>query len=156
MIVNGWCVITISYFLTLLLSSWIYRAITSLPIDQERDISGFVLGTIMVAIPYVIGGLFAARAKELPIVKTAFWMSIVPSIAERILIFLLGAFFVATGGDGGGDGVVTYDAVMMFVSAEAVPYFTTHYLLTFPLSVIVCVGTGKLFNGITSSLHGRL
>ncbi|MGC5327352.1 hypothetical protein [Brevibacillus sp. SYSU BS000544] len=143
---DGWFVITVSYFVVLFCSSWTYMGIIGLPIDQHRDVSGLVLGSVMVVVPYVIGGLFAARSQEYPIEKAAFWMSLVPALSEKILIFLIGAFFVATGGDGGGDGIVTWKAVMMFVSAEAVPYFTNMYLLTFPLSVLVCVGTAKLFN----------
>lgn len=150
---DGWFVITGSYFVVLLCSSWLYTGITGLPIDQHRNVSGLVLGSVMVVLPYVIGGLFAARSQEHPIEKAAFWMSLVPALSEKVLIFLIGALFVATGGDGGGDGIVTWKAVMMFVSAEAVPYFTNLYLLTFPLSVLVCIGTAKLFYRKTSGLH---
>ncbi|MGI6187041.1 MAG: hypothetical protein ACOYIL_11210, partial [Brevibacillus sp.] len=59
MIKNGWYVITGSYFVTLFLASWMYTAITKLPIDQHRDVSGLVLGSVMVVIPYIVGGLYA-------------------------------------------------------------------------------------------------
>lgn len=151
MIKAGWFVITGSYFVTLLITSMTYTAVTNLPIDHHRDISGLIIGTVMVIIPYIIGGIFAGISQKTATERAAFWMSIVPAISEKILIFLLGALFVAGGGDGGGDKIVNWDNVMLFVSAEAIPYFTNSYLLTFPLSVLISVATAKCLVAIKKS-----
>lgn len=70
----------------------------------------------------------------------------VPAISEKVLIFLIGACFVVVEGNR-----VTWENVMMFVSAEAVPYFTNVYLLTFPLSVLVSVAAAACIHVRTGS-----
>lgn len=140
----GWYIITGSYFIVLLISSWTYTVITDLPIDHHRNLSGLAIGTVMVLIPYIIGGLYARKFEGRTKGKAAFWMSLVPAVCEKLFIFLIGALFVASGGDGGGDGIVNWSNVMQFVGAEALPYFTNLYLLTIPVSVLICVVTAKL------------
>lgn len=70
----------------------------------------------------------------------------VPAISEKVLIFLIGTCFVVVEGNR-----VTWENVMMFVSAEAVPYFTNAYLLTFPLSVLVSVAAAACIHVRTGS-----
>ncbi|HZG16387.1 MAG TPA: hypothetical protein VE710_15465 [Candidatus Bathyarchaeia archaeon] len=139
--VRGWVVVTAAYFLTLLVTARSYMAITGLPIDHQRDLSGLVLGCFMVVVPYIIGGYYVGKTTKHAVKQTALWVGIVPSISEKVLIYLIAASFVATGGDGGGDGIVNYRNVMGFAEAEAIPYFTTFYLFTAPISVFVCVLT---------------
>lgn len=146
MIKNGWYVITGSYFVTLFLTSWMYTAITKLPIDRYRDISGLVIGSVMVVIPYLVGGLYAGISHKRGAARAAVWISMVPAISEKVLIFLIGACFVVVEGNR-----VTWENVMMFVSAEAVPYFTNVYLLTFPLSVLVSVAAAACIHVRTGS-----
>lgn len=74
------------------------------------------------------------------------WIGILPAIAEKVLIFLIGSCYVIMEGS-----PVTWENVMMFVSAEAVPYYTNAYLLTFPLSVLVCVATAACVHVVTRS-----
>jgi hypothetical protein len=143
---NGWYVITGSYFVTLFLASWMYTAITKLPIDQHRDVSGLVLGSVMVVIPYIVGGLYAGIAHKRGATRAAVWIGILPAIAEKVLIFLIGSCYVIMEGS-----PITWENVMMFVSAEAVPYYTNAYLLTFPLSVLVCVATAACVHVVTRS-----
>lgn len=142
----GWTLITGTYFITLLFASWAYMALTGLPIDHSRNISGLVIGTFMVVLPYLIGGYFVGKTVKQDVSKIAIWVGIVPSLSEKVLIYFIAALFVSAGGDGGGDGIVNYTNVMGFASAEAVPYFRTPYLLTFPISILVCLVTSKLIN----------
>ncbi|WP_134687045.1 hypothetical protein [Brevibacillus migulae] len=146
-IVNGWFLVTGAYFITLMIVARSYTAITGLPIDHQRDLSGLVLGCFMVVVPYIVGGYYVRKTAKHAVGQTALWVGIVPSISEKVLIYLIAAFFVASGGDGGGDGIVTYRSVMGFAEAEAVPYFTTLYLITAPLSIVVCVLTAAYSPG---------
>lgn len=141
MIKAGWWIITGSYFITLFISSWTYTAITNLPIDRNREISGLIIGAVMVIIPYIVGGLYAGISHKREAVRAVIWISIVPAILEKVLIFVIGACYVAIEGN-----IVNWENTMMFVSAEAVPYFTNFYLLTFPLSVLVSVVAAKCIN----------
>jgi hypothetical protein len=50
----GWGVVTAAYYLTLFVAAQTYIAITGIPIDHERHISGLVLGMVMLVVPYVI------------------------------------------------------------------------------------------------------
>lgn len=138
MIVAGWFVVTSSYFVTLFLASWLYTWITGWPTDVHRDVSGLVLGIMMVVVPYVIGGIYAGKTGRTRMSKAALWISLVPAVMEKALILLFGAWFVILGGR-----PVTLSNILMFVSAEALPYFTVPYLLTFPLSVLVTVVSAK-------------
>jgi|GEM_PF-2255126 len=149
--VRGWIVVTATYFLTLLVTAQSYMAITGLSIDRERDLSGLVLGCFMVVVPYLIGGYYVGKTAKDAVKQTALWVGIVPSISEKVLIYLIAASFVATGGDGGGDGIVNYSNVMGFAEAEAIPYFTTYYLFTAPLSILVCVLTAAYSPGRNES-----
>jgi hypothetical protein len=139
----GWGVVTAAYYLTLFVAARTYIAITGIPIDHERHISGFVLGTVMLIVPYVIGGLYAAR--EFPrSSRDAFWVSVVPAVGEKVCVFLIGALFVAGGGAGGGNGIVTWDSVIMFITAEALPYFTPLYMAASVISPLVCILTAQV------------
>ncbi len=142
--VPGWFVVTAVYFLTLYGAATSYTAITNIPIDHQRDQSGLVLGMFVVTVPYLVGGIYAAIADSRSI-RSAFWVSIVPAISEKILVLLIGAAFVAGGGDGGGDGIVTWESVIGFIRAEAIPYFTPFYIVAGSVfSVLVCIGSAVL------------
>ncbi len=141
---SGWVVITLSYLSTLYFVVNLYSWLSGFPLDHHRNISGWVIGSAMATLPYVIGGLFIKTSRYERAEIPAIWTSIVPAIGEKILIFLIGALFVASGGDGGGDGVVSWSSVSKFVRAEALPYYTLTYLCTVPLSVLCCVVTVRL------------
>lgn len=144
---SGWVVITLAYVSTLYFVGNLYSWLSGLPLDHQRSLSGLVIGSAMATIPYMIGGLFIKTSGKDRAEIPAIWTSVVPAIGEKILIFLIGAFFVASGGDGSGDGVVTWSSVSQFVQAEALPYYTPTYLSTIPLSVLACVATVRLAAG---------
>lgn len=140
MIIAGWCVITGAYFVTLLLSSWIYTAITGWPTDQHRDVSGLVLGIVMVVVPYLVGGIYAGiAATRQSAGKAALWASLIPSLAEKAFVLAIGSLFVALGGS-----PINWPNIFMSVRAEAIPYFTPAYLLTFPLSMLASIITATI------------
>jgi len=81
----------------------------------------------MVVIPYIVGGLYAGIAHKRGATRAAVWIGILPAIAEKVLIFLIGSCYVIMEGS-----PITWENVMMFVSAEAVPYYTVNadFILT--------------------------
>ena len=97
------------------------------PWDRDRGMSGLIVGLAVSVLPYAIAGLYARQAIRER--RFAAATAIVPVICEKLAIHAIGASFVAAGGDGGGDGVVTPHAVFAFVRAEALPYCTPGYWL---------------------------
>ncbi|MET3289918.1 UNVERIFIED_CONTAM: hypothetical protein ABID98_002488 [Brevibacillus sp. OAP136] len=150
MIVAGWCVVTSCYFVSLFLASWLYTSVTGWPTDVHRDVSGLVLGIVMVVAPYVIGGIYVRKTVRSRKSKAALWISLVPAVMEKVLVLLIGSWFVILGGS-----PVTLTNILMFVSAEAIPYFTVPYLLTFPLSVFVTLATAKAIGGGNRAVIGE-
>ena len=108
---SGWVVITLAYVSTLYFVGNLYSWLSGLPLDHQRSLSGLVIGSAMATIPYMIGGLFIKTSGKDRAEIPAIWTSVVPAIGEKILIFLIGAFFVASGGDGSGDGECFRDFV---------------------------------------------
>jgi hypothetical protein len=141
---GGWMTVTCTYFLTLYAAFALYGLVFQLPPDHRRSLSGPFIGTFMVIVPYMLAGLYVSLNSSRPL-RDAFWISLVPAISEKLGIYLIGAVFVAGGGDGGGDGIVKIRNVMMFAGAEALPYYTYTYLsLGTIVSVCACMITAKL------------
>lgn len=136
--------VTCAYFFTLIPAISLYGLVFQLPPDRHRDISGSFIGTLMAIIPYMLAGLYVSLNTIRPL-RDAFWIGLIPAIGEKLGVYLIGAVFVAGGGDGGGDGIVTIRNVMAFVNAEALPYYTYTYLwLGSIASVCACMLTAKL------------
>lgn len=132
-IISGWMVITASYFLTLYAMFTLYMIIFNEPTDYNWDLSGTLIGIPLLIIPYFIAGIYTNKAfvnKR----SGAFWVSIVPVICERLLIYLIGYILVRLGGDGSTNGVTT----MMFIRGEAAPFYTYTYIICGVISVVIC------------------
>ncbi|MED0756017.1 hypothetical protein P4S93_02525 [Aneurinibacillus thermoaerophilus] len=128
--INGWLMITLCYFTVFLMATTLYGLITGLPIDRYRIYSGTYLGILLIIVPYFLTGIYARMFFSHP-VKSAFWLSVVPVVCEKVLIYFIGAVLLAAGGDGDTSGVT----VMNFIEAEAAPYFTPVYVILGFLSI---------------------
>lgn len=129
----GWMVITFSYFLTMYVMFTMYRIIFKEPIDYNWDLSGTFAGIPLLIIPYLLAGIYANKVfvnKR----SGALWISIIPVICERLLIYLIGYLLVLGGGDGSMNGITT----MMFIRGEAAPYYTHTYIICGVISVLIC------------------
>lgn len=138
-ILAGWILITFSYFVTFYYGVRAFYRITSTPIDLMRYESGLFLGSFLISIPYILGGLYARMLSENP-TREAFWISIVPAISEKLLIYLIGLWFYSSGGDGSIAGLT----VMDFIQAEAAPYYTITYVIMSIVSVVITVFIARL------------
>ncbi|WP_169083925.1 hypothetical protein [Paenibacillus sp. PL91] len=133
-IVAGWMVITFSYFLTMYAMFTLYRAIFKEPIDYNWDLSGTFAGIPLLIIPYLLAGVYTSKVfvnKR----SAALWVSIIPVLCERLLIYLIGYLLVLGGGDGSMNGITT----MMFIRGEAAPYYTHTYIICGVISVLICM-----------------
>jgi hypothetical protein len=117
--------------LKLLLWNWI---IFKEPADHHWDLSGTFIGVPLLIIPYLVAGMYT---KKVFVNKRtgALWVSMIPVISERLLIYLIGYLLVLGGGDGSMDGVTT----KMFIRGEAAPYYTYTYIICGMISVLICV-----------------
>jgi hypothetical protein len=137
-IIGGWMVITFSYFLTMYAMFTLYWIIFKEPIDYNWDLSGTFAGIPLLIIPYFLAGIYSNLAfvnKR----SGALWVSIIPVICERLLIYLIGYLLVLGGGDGSMNGVTT----MMFIRGEAAPYYTYTYIICGVISVLICFIVGS-------------
>lgn len=117
---SGWVMITAVYFLTMIVSFHFYsKPGTGLNWEMTNPTAFW-----MITIPYICGGLycrFTGRyySREYPLL-----VSIIPVIAERVLILLIGYRLYVSGGDGSMGGVT----LLTFIRGEAVPFFTPSYI----------------------------
>ncbi|WP_054027703.1 hypothetical protein [Bacillus sp. FJAT-28004] len=133
-IIVGWTIITFSYFLTMFAMFTLYRIIFKEPIDYNWDLSGTFAGIPLLIIPYILAGIYSNQTfvnKR----YGALWVSIIPVISERLLIYLIGYLLVLAGGDGSMNGITT----MMFIRGEAAPYYTYTYIICGVISVLICL-----------------
>ncbi|MFD0681465.1 MULTISPECIES: hypothetical protein [unclassified Paenibacillus] len=131
-IIGGWMIITCSYFLTLYAMFTLYYILFKQPADHNWDLSGAFIGMPLLILPYLLAGIYTKKAfvnKR----SGALWVSIVPVICERWLIYLIGYLLVHGGGDGSTNGTT-----MMFIRGEAAPYYTYTYIICGVISVLMC------------------
>jgi hypothetical protein len=133
-VVGGWMVTTFSYFLTLYVMFSLYPILFKQPTDHNWDLSGTFIGTSLIIIPYLFAGLYVKKAFDNKR-SGALWVSIIPVISERLLIYIIGYLLVLAGGDGSMNGITT----MMFIRGEAAPYYTYTYIIGGVLSVLICM-----------------
>ncbi|MDQ0899950.1 hypothetical protein [Paenibacillus sp. V4I7] len=132
-IIGGWMVITSSYFLTMYAMYTLYSIFFKEPADYNWDLSGTFIGTPLLIIPYLLAGIYANKVFANK--RTgALFVSIIPVISERLLIYLIGYLLVIGGGDGSMNGITT----MMFIRGEAAPYYTYTYIICGVISVLIC------------------
>ncbi|MEK3911804.1 hypothetical protein [Paenibacillus sp. FSL H7-0331] len=137
-IVGGWLVTTFGYFLTLFAMVTLYSILFKQPADYNWDLSGTFIGVPLIIVPYLLAGLYVKRS----FVKKrsgALWVSIIPVISERLLIYLIGYLLILVGGDGSINGITT----MMFIRGEAAPYYTYTYMICGVFSIWVCMITAS-------------
>lgn len=134
--IGGWMVTTSSYFLTLFSMSILFPLLFRQPVDHNWDLSGIFIGTPLIIIPYLIAGLYVKKvfAKKS---SGALWVSIIPVLSERLLIYIIGYLLVL----GGGDGSMKDISTMMFIRGEAAPFYSYTYIFCGILSILICVIT---------------
>lgn len=133
-IFTGWVLTTLCYFAAFWVSASLFRFLFREPIDLGRPASGVFIGAFLLTVPYIVAGLYARQVFDRP-AAGALWVSIVPVVAERSLIYLIGALLVAAGGDGSMDGITT----MMFIQGEAAPYYSVTYILLGVFSILLAL-----------------
>ena len=140
--VQGWIMITTCYFVTFWCTATLFYLIWDSPIDLKREVSGPFIGMFLVVVPYILAGLYARKVFRHPH-KAAWWLSIVPMVSERILIYCIGAILLAGGGDGSSKGIT----IMMFIQGEAAPYYTPTYILMGLVSLVITYGVARSKKG---------
>lgn len=111
----------------------IYSIFFKEPADHNWNLSGTFIGIPLLIVPYLLAGIYTN--KTFANKRTgAIWVSIIPVICERLLIYLIGYLLVLGGGDGSMNGVTT----MMFIRGEAAPYYTYTYIICGVISVLIC------------------
>ncbi|HEU4965499.1 MAG TPA: hypothetical protein VFV52_16865 [Bacilli bacterium] len=120
-IIAGWILVFLVYVVTLFVACQSYMALYHLPIDHKWDQSGLYIGSWLVIVPYVVAG-FYARASLVKPLTGAFWVSLVPIVMEKLLIFGIGYLFVV------GEPLYEMRDVMGFIRGEAAPYYTPLYI----------------------------
>jgi len=133
-LLGGWVLITLTYFLTLAATFTLYPILIHEPTDYNWNVSGTFIGIPLVIVPYVIAGLYV-RSTFVERRAAAVWVSLIPMVGERLLIYFIGRLFVLSGGDGTMSGITT----MTFIRGEAAPYYTYTYILCGFVSVAVCM-----------------
>ncbi len=133
-IASGWVLIFVVYLITYFISAWMYLLLFNRNIDSDWNHSGLFIGACLTMIPYVAAGIFIRKWLDAT-TKQAFWISIVPIIAEKIVIYLIGVLIVS-------DPSVT-DHIWLAIRGEFAPYFTPLYLVAGLLSLAVCILIGK-------------
>lgn len=137
-LIPGWIMITICYIVTYGASAFLYRLLFGQPIDHNWTASGIFMGSFLILVPYTFAGIYSARSFAQR-ATGAFWLSTVPVIAERCLVYLIGASLVSAGGDGSMDGITT----MMFIRGEAAPYYSLTYILLGVVSILLTIMISK-------------
>ncbi|MFT9596273.1 hypothetical protein [Mesobacillus sp.] len=146
--VGGWFIITFSYFITLYLS-----AVTGFLIFPETEYLGnnrhrfneenrlyvkYFVSVMLIVVPYVIAGIYVRISHSST--KEGLWISLVPVICERVIIFLLGLLFVPrflSGWD--------ITSVVPFIQWKTKAfYFSYVYILSGIISVFITIGVAKL------------
>ncbi|TYP68944.1 hypothetical protein [Paenibacillus methanolicus] len=135
--VNGWFAIASAYALCFFASATMCAMLSRQPIDRY-DLAQVWIGAAMLVVPYALAGLYVYQQWGRSI-RQAFAFGLTLVMGERLGILFIGSVFVAAGGDGGGNGIVTWRSVIDFVWAEALPYFTPIYICCGGISIVVCV-----------------
>jgi hypothetical protein len=129
------CIVTtITYFITLMLSVFVFRLATNEPFDSTRINSGIFMGTCLVILPYFVNGYFCRKRFSKPF-KAALITSTITVVCERVLIYIIGFLLVLQGGDGPMDN----RPVMLFIQREAAPYYTLIYIIMGLVSICISV-----------------
>ena len=146
--VTGWLIITFSYFITLYLS-----AVTGFILFPETEHIGnnmhrineenrlyvkYFVSVMMIVVPYVIAGIYVRISYSST--KDGLWISLIPVVSERVIIFLLGLLFVPrflSGWD--------ITSVVPFIQWKTKAfYFSYVYILSGIISVFITIGVAKL------------
>lgn len=130
----GWFMVTLCYLVTYYGTACLYQIIFSEPIDHDWDASGLFIGSFLVTVPYVLAGLYARKMYPQPL-KGAFWVSVVPALAEKGLLYLIGIYWVGIERVSG----IAGRTPMMLVRGEAAPFFTTGYILCSVISIMLAL-----------------
>jgi len=140
-LMGGWVVVTMTYFIALWLLLSLYPLLFQQPTDYNEALSGTFIGIPLLVVPYWVAGMYAR--KEFANRKLgALFVSLIPVVGERALIYLTGYLFVLGGGDGDGSmngQTASFREVMMFIRGEAAPYFSSLYIYAGIISVLVCL-----------------
>lgn len=109
------------------------------PGDSFAFLQNFVAGSLII-VPYLIVGIYLRKRSNNP-VKTAFWVSIIPVLFERILIFTIGAYYASQRLLPGWNGL----AVIQFIQVKSPAfYFTIPYIILGSVSVLICIWIASL------------
>lgn len=146
-------VITVAYFATI-------------PILYASDslfggpISSPVMATLMVVVPYVLGGIAFGLLASRHTWKPAVIAAVITTLTERAGILGLGAHVRARFRQVGADGQVYYVEgsadLVGSIQSEALPYFTWPYiLLGLPASVTILVVTAYLVGNLRQLVGAR-
>lgn len=140
----GWVIIIATYFVTLLLSANIGGLLfptfdhlggNSYQVNkQNASFFQLFVALMMVIFPYVVGGFYTK--KFLPEVKQgAVWVSLIPVLAERMIIFLLGLYFVPQRFSNW-----NLNTVVPFIQWKTPAfYFNYMYIIAGLVSVMICI-----------------
>ncbi|MEF3313127.1 hypothetical protein PV433_29990 [Paenibacillus sp. GYB004] len=143
-IIIGWIIVTGCYFIVLMFLSKFISTVTGTNIvDNKATWVDILSGLMLIVIPYILGGMYSRAVFENS-VKGAFYVSLIPVFAEKILIFLIGRRLVGIGADAGSSTIMTPHNIFQFIQNEAAPYYSIYYLAFGLLSIPLCVAIAKI------------
>jgi hypothetical protein len=132
----GWVLITFSYFATLFVSGSVWGLLLggiNSPIGVKPMLFRSLVAVCMLIIPYVIAGIYARRTEI-----NVLWVSIVPVVCERLILFMIGRHYVTERFNPGWNGLT----VIRFIQAKTPAfYFSPGYIILGVASVFVSVYT---------------
>lgn len=137
MIFQGWFFVTLTYVITLVLSATVGALLK--PDNDPAFFQNFV-GGFLIIVPYVIAGIFVSGKFSNPS-KSALLISIVPVLGERLIIFLIGTYYVSERFLPGWNMYT----VMMFIQAKTPAfYFTVPYIILGFISILITIVVANL------------
>lgn len=143
-VVLGWGIIIATYFATLLLSAniggLIFPTVDHLGGNayqvNKQNTSFFQLfvALMMVVVPYVVGGFYTKKFLS-DVKQGTVWVSLIPVLAERIIIFSTGLYFVPQRFSNWNLGTV-----VPFIQWKTPAfYFNYLYIIAGLVSVMICI-----------------
>jgi hypothetical protein len=131
----GWVLVVIAYLLTFLVSANLGAVLSS----DSTFLHNFVAGCMLV-VPYIVSGAYVKRTFA-NTQMGAVWVSFVPVVCERALIFAIGMYYASERLLPGWNGLT----VINFVQAKTPAfYFSLPYVCLGVVSVLISVVTAGL------------
>ncbi len=137
----GWFTITITYLLSFIVYTTIFYHITLTHYtDYHPPVLRFFTAVLFITIPYIVGGLYCRKTCNTNCKKYAFWISFVPVLGERIIIYFISAKLLSIT-LGKYVSIFNVKAIMKFIENNTLPHFNWIYVICGIISIFICMYT---------------